>query len=531
MRVLADMPLGRKLLGGFSLVLLLLLGLSAAAYVTTEVNVQATASVDHTLSVIALAEETEGDMVDMETGYRGFLLTGQEQFLDPYLAGLASYPDHLNQLEQLTADNPPQVARWQNIAELTQQWTQQITEPRIALRRQVQAGAQPSPELVSLVNSGEGRDQFATIRQVFDDAIATEQSLLATRLDNAQVANQRLFTTLVIGTAIALVVGVMAALLLTRDISGAVGHLADAAAAVAGGNLKRRVRLSRRDEVGRAGAAFDHMADWLEVTIGDLEASSAELLRKHAELERSNRELQDFASVASHDLQEPLRKVRAFGDRLSAKYGAELTEQGRDYLARMQDAAARMQTLINDLLTFSRVTTRAQPFVAVDLTALVGQVLTDLEVRIQQSEARVQVDELPTIDGDPLQLRQLFQNLLSNALKFQQPDVAPVVHVYAEDVDEGTVRICVRDNGIGFDEKYLDRIFTIFQRLHGRVEYEGTGIGLAVCRKIVDRHGGTISARSAPGAGATFLVTLPRSQPEPLEAPPPLHPRALEEVA
>jgi signal transduction histidine kinase len=531
MRWLADVPVGRKLLGGFGLVLLLLLGLSAAAYVTTEGNVQASSAVEHTLRVIALAEATEGDLVDMETGYRGFLLTGQEQFLDPYQAGLTSYPDRLSQLEQLTADNPPQVARWQSIADLTRQWTQQITEPRIALRRQVPAGAQPSSQLVELVSAGEGRDQFATIRQVFDEAIATEQSLLATRLDDAQMANQRLFTTLVIGTAAALVVGVVAALLLTRDITGAVAHLADAAVAVAGGDLKRRIGLSRRDEVGRAATAFDNMADRLEGTIGDLEASSAELQRKHVELERSNRELQDFASVASHDLQEPLRKVRAFGDRLSAKYGPELTDQGRDYLARMQDAAARMQTLINDLLTFSRVTTRAQPFVSVDLNGVVSQVVSDLEVRIQQAGATVSVEPLPTIDGDQLQLRQLFQNLLANGVKFQRPGVPPVVRVYAEDVDDETVRLCVQDNGIGFDEKYLDRIFTIFQRLHGRVDYEGTGVGLAVCRKIVERHGGTITARSAPGEGATFSVTLPRTQPEALDITPALHTAELEEVA
>jgi signal transduction histidine kinase len=531
MRWLADLPLGRKLLGGFGLVLLLSLGLSAAAYVTTEGNVQSSTAVEHTLRVIALAEATEGDLVDMETGYRGFLLTGQEQFLDPYEDGLAAYPDHLRQLEELTADNPPQVARWQSIATLTQQWTQQITEPRIALRRQVPAAAQPSPELVDLVSTGEGRDQFAVIRQVFDEAIATEQGLLATRLDDANMGNQRLFTTLVIGTAVALVLGVVAALLLTRDITDAVAHLADAAVAVAGGNLKRRIGLRRRDEVGRAAAAFDHMADRLESTIGDLEASSAELLRKQVELERSNRELQDFASVASHDLQEPLRKVRAFGDRLSAKYSMELTDQGRDYLARMQDAAARMQTLINDLLTFSRVTTRAQPFVSVNLNVVVSQVVTDLEVRIQQSGATLGLEPLPTIDGDQLQLRQLFQNLLANALKFQRPDVRPVVRVYAEDVDDAAVRLCVQDNGIGFDEKYLDRIFTIFQRLHGRVDYEGTGVGLAVCRKIVERHGGTITARSAPGEGATFIVTLPRTQAEALDITSKLHGPELEEVA
>ncbi len=531
MRWLADVPLGRKLLGGFGLVLLLLLGLSTAAYVTTEGNVQASEAVEHTLRVIALAEATEGDLVDMETGYRGFLLTGQEAFLEPYEAGLSSYADHLNELEELTADNPPQVARWQSIADLTRQWTQQITEPRIALRRQVGVGAQPSAELVSQVSAGEGRDQFAAIRQVFDEAIAAEQSLLAMRLDEAAMANQRLFTTLVIGTAAALVVGVVAALVLTRDITGAVARLADAAADVASGNLQRRIRLRRRDELGQAARAFDNMADRLERTIGDLEMSTAELMRKQVELERSNRELQDFASVASHDLQEPLRKVRAFGDRLSAKYGAELPDQGHDYLARMQDAAARMQTLINDLLTFSRVTTRAQPFVLVDLNIIVSQVVSDLEVRIQQSDATLDLGTLPEIEGDQLQLRQLFQNLLGNALKFHRPDVAPVVRIFAEAVDDETVRLSVQDNGIGFDEKYLDRIFTIFQRLHGRVEYEGTGVGLAVCRKIVERHGGTITARSAPGEGATFIVTLPRTQPETLDITPTLHPTELEEVA
>ena len=324
MRLLADAPLGRKLLGGFSLVLLLLLALSAVAYWTTEGNVQASTSVEHTLQVIALAEATQGDLVDMETGYRGFLLTGQEQFLDPYTAGLAAYPDRLRQLEELTADNPVQLARWRTVDDLTQQWTQQYTEPRIQLRRQVPAGAQPSPELVELVSGGGGRDQFTAIRQVFDQAIASEQSLLATRLDQAEAANQRLFATLLIGTAVALLVGVSAALLLTRDITGAVDRLAAAAGAVAGGDLTRRVRLDRRDEVGQAADAFDHMTDRLQASIVDLENSSAELVRKQVELERSNRELQDFASVASHDLQEPLRKIRAFGDRLSAKYGPEL---------------------------------------------------------------------------------------------------------------------------------------------------------------------------------------------------------------
>jgi light-regulated signal transduction histidine kinase (bacteriophytochrome) len=241
-----------------------------------------------------------------------------------------------------------------------------------------------------------------------------------------------------------------------------------------------------------------------------------------AELARSNEELERFASVASHDLQEPLRKIQAFGDRLRAKCGDQLTEQGADYLERMLNAADRMRTLINDLLTFSRVTTRGQPFVPVNLSELVGEILSDLEVRIEQTAARVEVDDLPTLDADPTQMRQLFQNLVGNALKFHREGVAPHIRIQVDrrvqvEREESAARgsaachITVRDNGIGFDEKYTGRIFNVFQRLHGRGEYEGTGIGLAVCEKIVKRHGGSITAKSRPGEGAAFIVTLPVS--------------------
>ena len=246
--------------------------------------------------------------------------------------------------------------------------------------------------------------------------------------------------------------------------------------------------------------------------------------RTAAMLSQSNRELQDFASVASHDLQEPLRKIQAFGDRLKQKCEGQLSEAGNDYLARMLNAASRMQTLINDLLTFSRVTTKAQPFSKVDLNVIARDVLSDLEVRIEQTGGSVEVSDLPVIDADPLQMRQLFQNLIANALKFRKPDEPSFVKIFANcdsQIAEGatwalanaeTWQISVTDNGIGFDEKYLDRIFTVFQRLHGRNTYEGTGVGLAVCRRIVERHNGSITARSKPGQGATFIVKLPSTQ-------------------
>jgi signal transduction histidine kinase len=252
-------------------------------------------------------------------------------------------------------------------------------------------------------------------------------------------------------------------------------------------------------------------------------AAEAEIAERRR-LEHSNRELQDVAYVASHDLQEPLRKIRAFGDRLAAQCAEALSERGRDYLARLQQAAARMQTLIDDLLTFSRVTTKAQPFRPVDLAQIAPEVAADLEVRLEQTGGRIIVEALPILEADPLQMRQLLQNLLGNALKFHRPEASPIVKLSSRMLPGRAAgangaapppercQILVEDNGIGFDEKYLDRIFAPFQRLCGRGEYEGTGIGLAICRKIVERHGGEITATSAPGQGATFIVTLPMTQ-------------------
>ena len=233
-----------------------------------------------------------------------------------------------------------------------------------------------------------------------------------------------------------------------------------------------------------------------------------EMLDFTIQLQQSNRELEDFAYVASHDLQEPLRKIQAFGDRLKVKYAETLVGDGIDYLDRMQKAAGRMQALINDLLVFSRITTKAQPFAAVDLEEIAHEVVHDLEVRIHQAGGEVIVGALPAIDADALQMRQLLQNLVGNGLKFHRPDLPPRVEISGK-VFNNTAEITVSDNGIGFDEKYADRIFTMFERLHGRAAYEGTGIGLAICRKIAHRHGGEIRANSVPGAGARFVVTLP----------------------
>lgn len=259
---------------------------------------------------------------------------------------------------------------------------------------------------------------------------------------------------------------------------------------------------------------FSNEEPYLLVSADDItlpKQAEVELQVYAEKLEQSNRDLQEFAYIASHDLQEPLRKVLAFGDRLSNKYGSTLDETGRDYLKRMREASQRMQTLINDLLTFSRVSTRAQPFTNVDLALLVQNVISDLELQIDRTQGKVMVGDLPSIEADQTQLHQLLQNLINNGLKFHQKNRPPSVQISAK-VMRNKCQISVTDNGIGFDMQYLNRIFKPFQRLHSRQEYEGSGMGLAICRRIVERHGGDITASSIIGEGSTFVVTLPIRQ-------------------
>jgi two-component system sensor kinase FixL len=227
-----------------------------------------------------------------------------------------------------------------------------------------------------------------------------------------------------------------------------------------------------------------------------------------AELERKNRELQEFTFVAAHDLSEPLRKIQAFGSFLQERSNDRLSEKERDYISRMTGAANRMRELINAILAYSRLDMEARQFKPVRLDDIVRDAVMDLEAPIREIQARVEIGPLPSLEGEPNQLRQLFQNLISNSLKYRRAEVTTFVRIHGEG-NNGNCRILVEDNGIGFDEKYLDKIFKPFQNLHARDEYPGTGIGLAVCRKIVERHGGTITAESTPGKGSTFIVTLP----------------------
>lgn len=254
----------------------------------------------------------------------------------------------------------------------------------------------------------------------------------------------------------------------------------------------------------------------LSVIIDITERKKAEeALREHSlALERSNRDLREFATIASHDLQEPLRKIVAFGDMLNTRYGEAFDDAGSELLNRIYRATRRMQQLVEGMLAYARLSDQGVPFTLIDLAEVVGEVVDDLEGTGEPSNRRVEVESLPAVHGNPTQMRQLMQNLLSNAFKFAKKDEPCRVRVFGEELHEPesnsrVCRIVVEDNGVGFDEKYAQQVFGMLQRLHDRSQYEGSGMGLAICRRIVERHGGTIAVSSTPGVGSRFIVTLP----------------------
>jgi signal transduction histidine kinase len=246
--------------------------------------------------------------------------------------------------------------------------------------------------------------------------------------------------------------------------------------------------------------------------VTDRRVADHRLKEQHIELQRSNAALDEFASVASHDLQEPLRKILSFGERLTRAVGGTLSGDAQHSLDRMLNAAARMRTLILDLLKYSQVATRVRTFVPTDLAAVTREVLSDLETVLAESGGVVEVGMLPVLEADEPQMRQLIQNLVGNAIKYRRPGVPPRVRVTSAPGPGARCTITVKDNGIGFNQTYAEKVFQMYERLHSRTEYDGSGIGLAICRRIVEQHGGVISAVSTVGEGATFTVTLPITQ-------------------
>lgn len=294
--------------------------------------------------------------------------------------------------------------------------------------------------------------------------------------------------------------------------------LVSATEKLAKGDLEARSGVSYSvGELGQLAWSFDHMAQEIADREIERDRNEAALKEYTQNLEHSNEELRNFTNVASHDLQEPLRKIQTFGEMLQDRYSGALDSRGLNYLQRVRDSAGRMQLLLSELLTFSRSINRAYQFGKVNLEQVVRQVLIDLDWQVEEKQAIIEISELPVIEADEVQITQLFQNLIGNALKFHSLGRTPEINIYSpypknKTDKEGMVEIRIQDNGIGFNEKYLDRIFQPFQRLNTNGEYPGIGMGLTICRKIVDNHGGTITAHSSPGKGTTIVLRLPKKQ-------------------
>jgi signal transduction histidine kinase len=462
-----------------------------------------TALADRIDPAIASAYQLEAALVSEETGVRGYLLGRDAAFLMPYRQGRATEGRRLAELDRLVAerDLPGLRADLAQVRGRARAWRMSFAEPAIA---RVRAGG-PAPDSATVSGGQAGFDRVRAAGDALQADLRAARARARERLSsNAAIATAAVWG----GSLLLLLCLALAAWGLRRQVIGPIGALAGCVRRVAGGEYDTAVRAQGAREIVDLGRDTDAMRARIVHELRELEQARAALDRQSEDLQRSNAELEQFAYVASHDLQEPLRKVASFCQMLERRYAGQLDERADQYIHFAVDGARRMQDLINDLLAFSRVGRIARPQEDVDLAELVERAKGNLAARIEETGATVQAGELPHVEGDPGLLSLVLQNLIGNALKFRG-EAEPHVRVDAHR-DGETWEIRVADNGIGIEPEYAERIFVIFQRLHTRAAYEGTGIGLAMCRKIVEYHGGRIWLDTdAPGPGTTFRFTLP----------------------
>jgi signal transduction histidine kinase len=441
---------------------------------------------------ITAGSDLEKTVISLENGLRGYVASGNDRQLDPYRAGLDAYSRQVRKLEQLVSDVPSQQAQVRAIRGQIDDYVKLWATPLLDLARQRRAVAQ------SVSVTGTGRMRIDELRSSFARLFAQEQALAIKREKSAEKTSSRAIAAGWGGLVLVLVLAAAASYYLRRLVVRPVLTVAEASRRLAEGDMSARVPPVRDDEIGDLARAFNSMAD-------SLESSSEALAERSRELERSNRELEQFASVTSHDLQAPLATISMYAQLLEQRHARELNG-GQQLVDGINAATVKARTLIRDLLEYSRAGRGELLSEPVEMKDLAGEALEMLAGPIEQSRADVSVGELPVILGDARKLRQVFLNLIGNALKFAED--TPVVHVSAE-VQGGTAIFAVADNGIGMDPGQAERIFQPFHRLHSEEDYPGTGIGLAVCERIIEQHGGRIWAQSAPRQGSTFRFTLP----------------------
>ena len=333
-----------------------------------------------------------------------------------------------------------------------------------------------------------------TEQEKFYGFVRVDMSLYELKAKKAAVLYQN-----ILALPVYLLIGMLFSVLIERRISKPLTQVKTAVAAIAEGDFNTRINIQSEDEIGVLANSFNNMSEKLSTTIDQLN-------RANETLEKANQELQDFTYIVSHDLQEPLRKVHSFGQFLFEDCNDQLSDDGKDYVSRMQNASMKMKTLIQDLLKLSRIGAADTVFKPVNIKNVIDIVLDDLSVAITESDAEIIVGDLPDVMGQDTMLIQLFENILGNALKYRTPDRKPRIEISAEE-QNGRVTFSIKDNGIGIEDKFKDKIFGVFQRLHSS-RYEGTGIGLALCKKVIDKHGGKIWVESDFGKETTFYFTL-----------------------
>ncbi|MFC7845074.1 ATP-binding protein [Streptomyces sp. NPDC057382] len=443
----------------------------------------------------------EAALVNQETGVRGYGLSGRSDFLAPYRQGVTDEAASLRRLRPLVKDDAPARADLTEVEKLARRWQERMAGP-------VSSASPDSAVRLATSRAEEGKTTFDSLRRTLNAQQArlqAERTATNRQLRQAETLRNWMFA------VIALVILLVAALIfegLRRGVTSPLTRLSATARDVARGRFDRTLSVTGPSDLRQLAADMESMRRRLVEELQFSEDSRRLLDEQAEDLKRSNTELEQFAYVASHDLQEPLRKVSSFTQLLQRRYGGQLDAKADQYIAFAVDGANRMQSLINDLLAFSRVGRVLNDHQRVDLEAVMDGVVNDLGVAIEETGAEITHDPLPTVVGDASQMGMLWQNLLSNAIKFRSPGQPPRIHVSATNAGEQW-EFAVSDNGIGIAPEYREKVFVLFQRLHTKDAYPGTGIGLAMCKKVVEFHGGGITIDPEYTTGTRVVFTLP----------------------
>ncbi|MEU4712928.1 ATP-binding protein [Micromonospora purpureochromogenes] len=501
-----------------TVVVVLLLGLAAAeAAVATKTRQNMDAVLVKTGPLRVQGQELLNALLDQETAVRGYAVSADRADLAPYDSGLQQERDTVSKMNALIGDYPDIQRALAVVEQQAADWRSAVAQPVITTtERDGTAAAQ------ALITD-QARQQFEQIRAsagVLQAEILDERQRTA---DKVYESSNILVVLLIVAAVVVAVAGSVLLLSLDRMVIKPLTGLAEQIREVAEGDYQHRIAGSGPPEFQQLAGDVDAMRQKIARELAEvrearesIEWVNSQLQKQAEELTRSNRDLEQFAYVASHDLQEPLRKVASFCQLLQRRYAGQLDERADQYIAFAVDGAQRMQRLINDLLAFSRIGRLTTGFTEVDLNKVMGDVAGQTEAARQYADAELTWDEMPVIRGEEPLLTNLLANLVSNSIKFRRPDVTPKVHVSARLVDDEWEITC-QDNGIGIEPEFADKIFVIFQRLHAKDAYPGTGIGLAIVKKIVEYHGGRVWVDTDTDEGTAIRFTLP-ALPEDVEA-------------